>query len=139
MLQGSPLTNSVWGKEYLLQDTHRLQEHCKWLEQQLEHMRREDEKLISTLNSAHSKALLDRRNTRCEGCLRMFGEVHLAPCFHLLCQACYPPPSNVYQVRHHGPFPQASGSHTRGPRSVRDFHPAARSSLVNSDKPWSST
>jgi hypothetical protein len=85
-------TSSVWGKEYLVQNTHRLKRNCKLLEQQLTYTRREYEKVISVLNSAHSKATLDRRNRPCEGCLSIFREVYLAPCFHLVCRACYPDP-----------------------------------------------
>jgi hypothetical protein len=90
--EGSWFTMSIWGKEYLVQNTHRLKENCKWLQQQLTNTRREYEKVISVLNSAHSKATLDRRNRPCEGCLSIFREVYLAPCFHLVCRACYPDP-----------------------------------------------
>jgi hypothetical protein len=76
----------------LVQNTHRLKENCEWLEQQVKSTQREYEKIIFVLSSAHSKATLDRRNRPCEGCLSIFREVYLAPCFHLVCRACYPDP-----------------------------------------------
>lgn len=123
--EGSRLTMSIWGQEYLVQDTHRLKEHCEWLEQQLAHIRWEYEKVIFVLNSAHTKATLDRRNRPCEGCSRMFREVYLAPCFHLVCQACYPGPKDVYKACHHGPAPPANGRHTFASRLVDDFRSTA--------------
>ncbi len=90
--EGSWLTTSIWGKEYMVQNMRRLKENCKWLGQQLKNTRQKYEKVISVLHSAHSKATLDRRNRPCEGCTTIFREVYLAPCFHLVCRACYPGP-----------------------------------------------
>ena len=106
--EGSRFTTSIWGKAYVDQDTRRLEEHCGWLEQQLTNTWWEHGKVISVLNSAHSKAILDRRNRPCEGCFRNFHEVYLAPCFHLVCRACYPGPEKPCKACHaknQGPWP----------------------------------
>lgn len=113
------LTNSIWDTESLVQDTHRLKKECEWLEQQLANTWWQYEKIVSVLNSAHSKATEDRRNRLCEGCLAMFGEVYLAPCFHLVCQACYPEPrEQLCKACRHGPSPYGVGSHTLSPLAM---------------------
>ena len=96
--EGFWFTTSIWGKEYVDQDTCRLEQKCGWLGRQLTKTWREYERVISVLNSAHSKTILDRRNRPCEACrpyeghTTIFREVYLAPCFHLVCRACYPDP-----------------------------------------------
>lgn len=121
MLQGSRLTASPWGQEYLLQNTRRLKEHCERLEERRACTWREYEKAVAVLDSAHSKATLDRRNRPCEGCSTICHEVYLAPCFHLLCGACYPRPKDFYRACHHRPPSQTIGSHTSGSRLVSNF------------------
>lgn len=60
LLEGSRFITSIWGKAYVDQDTRHLEEHCGWLEQQLMNTWQEHGKVISMLNSAHSKAILDQ-------------------------------------------------------------------------------
>ena len=117
--EGSWLTTSIWGKEYLDQVTRRLEENCGLLEQQLTNTWREYERVISVLNSAHSKATLDRRNRPCEGCTTIFREVYLAPCFHLVCRACYPDPGEELckrcRPKHQGLLPCHASCRTSTP------------------------
>lgn len=104
--EGPWVTSSIWGEGYLIHHTRRLKARCKWLEQQLASTRQEYEKALSILSLAHAKATLDRRNRPCEGCLRTFPEVYLAPCFDLVCRGCYPDPGEegckMCRAKHRG-------------------------------------